>query len=177
RSGPLRGTFSASRIAPPCCENPCRCTATSIAPAETGISFQRRNRSGWVPAWARSSGWSPRYASPGWMLSPEMSIAITRSRRREQALLGRGAGNARALRQAAADEGGVALQYRQYPVGEKAHVDFGLLVRHRAERILGDEVVETGQALQLADLVEAIIGRADDLDADVKICRLLPRLG
>src|SRR5439155_20866285 len=100
-----------------------------------------------------------------------------RSRRREQILLGRGSGYARALRQPAADEGGVALQYRQYPVGEEAHVGLGLLMRHRAERIFGDEVVEPGQVLQFGDLVETIIGRADDLDADVKIRRLLPRLG
>src|SRR5712691_1672001 len=111
------------------------------------------------------------------MLPPEISVRITQSRRREQILRGRGGGHARALRHASADEGGVALQYRQYPVAEEAHVDLGLLMRHRAERIFGDEMVEAGQALQFADLVETIIGGADDLDADVKVRRLLPRLG
>src|SRR5712692_8241258 len=106
------------------------------------------------------------------MLSPEMSIEITRSRRREQILLGRGLWHACGLRQAA-DESGIALQDRQYPVGEEAHVDFGLLVRHRAERIFGDEMVEPGQALQFADLVDTVVGRADDLDADVEIGCLL----
>ena len=77
----------------------------------------------------------------------------------------------------AAGKGGVALQDRHHSVGEEAHVELGLLMRHRAEREFGDQVVEPGQALQFADLLQAIIGRPDDLDADVEIGRLGLRLG
>src|SRR5207302_21057 len=65
RSRPLRGTFSASAMSPRCWEKPCRCTTTSTAAAAFGTAFQRRNRSGWVPACARNTGVSARYVSPG----------------------------------------------------------------------------------------------------------------
>ena len=48
------------RIAAARDENPCRWTTTSIASAEIGTAFQRRNKSGWVPACPRSSGVSVR---------------------------------------------------------------------------------------------------------------------
>ena len=42
-------------------------------------------------------------------------------------------------------EGRVALQHRQHLVGEQAHVELGLLVRHAAEGELGHEVIDAGQ--------------------------------
>src|SRR5439155_21683537 len=69
RSRPLRRTFSDNCISPPCCEKPCRCTTTSTAAAARGISFQRRNRSGSVPACERNAGVSARKPSPGMTVS------------------------------------------------------------------------------------------------------------
>ena len=45
---------------------------------------------------------------------------------------------------------------------------------HAAVAELADEVTEPGQPLQLADLLDAVVGRAHDLDLDVELGRLLP---
>jgi len=39
------------------------------------------------------------------------------------------------LRRTATGKGGIVLQHRQAAVGEQAHVDLGLCVRHRAEGV------------------------------------------
>src|SRR5436189_189860 len=49
--------------------------STSTAAAAAGAAFQRRTRSGWVPACARNTGVSARYASLGAMLSPVIRIS------------------------------------------------------------------------------------------------------
>ena len=71
----------------------------------------------------------------------------------------------------------VALQHRQHPVGEQAHVQLGLLVRQAAEGELGDQVIEPGQLVKLRDLLHAVVRRADHLDADIELGRLLPAAG
>ena len=51
------------------------------------------------------------------------------------------------------------------------------MVRHAAEGELGDQVVEAGELLQLGELLQAVVGRADDLDLHVEVGRLLPDVG
>ena len=67
----------------------------------------------------------------------------------------------------------IVLQGRQAALGEQAHVRLGLVVRQVAERELGDQVLEAGDLLQPAELLQAVVGRADDLDRDVEVGRLL----
>src|SRR5262249_39909299 len=68
----------------------------------------------------------------------------------------------------------IALEHGNHPIGEEPHVDLRLLVRHAAERELGDQVVEPGQAMEFAHLLQAVVRRADDLDADVEVAGLVP---
>lgn len=95
-----------------------------------------------------------------------------RSRRSEQAFPLAGGKHRQSIRGWRRGEGRVALQGRQHAVGEEAHVHLGLLVRQAAKREFGDEVVHPGAAPQLGDFFEAVLRRADDLDADVEIGRL-----
>jgi len=46
-------------------------------------------------------------------------------------------------------------------------------VRHPAEAKLGDQMLEAGEPLQLAQLLEAVVRGADHLDLHVEVCRFL----
>src|SRR5712691_3280279 len=89
-----------------------------------------------------------------------------------RALSGCGGPPGRGTRDGAA-EGRIALEGRHDALGEQAHVQLGLLVRHPAEGELGDQVVHARQSPQLGELLEAVVGLADDLDLDVELGRLL----
>src|SRR5690348_3824478 len=73
-------------------------------------------------------------------------------------------------------EGAVVLQYRQYAAREEAHVLFRLVVWDAAEREFGHDMVGAGHPLQFGDLLDAVLGRADDLDLDVELGRPDPLL-
>src|SRR5262245_31630834 len=97
---------------------------------------------------------------------PLMSLA---SRRREDAG-GAGHGHRRRRRAGAGrGERPVALQHRHDLLGEHAHVELRVLVRHAAVAELADEMVETGELLQLGNLLDAVVGRADHLDLHVEV--------
>src|ERR1043166_6331621 len=70
-------------------------------------------------------------------------------------------------------EGSVALHDGQDPIGEMAHVELGLAGRHPAVREVAHHVIGAGEAPQLAQLLDAIIRRADDLDAHVEVRHFL----
>src|SRR5438128_9360701 len=70
-------------------------------------------------------------------------------------------------------ESPVALQHGHDASGEHAHVELRLFVRHSAVAELADQMVETGKLLQLGDLLDAVVWRADHLDLDVELRRLL----
>src|ERR1043166_6845960 len=72
-----------------------------------------------------------------------------------------------------AGKGSVALHDGQDPIGEMAHVELGLAGRHPAIREVGHHVIGAGEAPQLAQLLDAIIPRADDLDAYIEVRHFL----
>src|SRR3954469_14768598 len=58
--------------------------------------------------------------------------------------------------------GRIVLQGRQAALGEQPHVRLGLVVRQVPPRELGDQVLDPGDLLQPAELLQAVVGRADD---------------
>ena len=65
------------------------------------------------------------------------------------------------------------MQHRHHLVGEQTHVQFRQMVRHAAEGEFRDEMIHSGQAAQLTDLLDAIVRRADHLNAEVEIGGLI----
>src|SRR4029450_10057450 len=68
----------------------------------------------------------------------------------------------------------IALQHGHHALGEHAHVELGVLVRHAAVAELAHQVIHPGEPVQLGDLLDAVVGRADHLDLDVEVGGLLP---
>src|SRR6185295_2960139 len=101
---------------------------------------------------------------------PLMTIA---SRRGEDA--GRAGHGHRRRRRAVRGrrEATVALEHRHHSLGEHAHVELGILVRHAAVAELADQVIHTGELVQLGELLDAVVGGADHLDLDVEVGGLL----
>ena len=97
-----------------------------------------------------------------------------RSGRREDALRARWDRRRRAL--GGTGERRIALEHRHHALGEEPHVQLRLLVRHAAEREFGHQVVEAGEPAQFGDLLQTVVGRADDLDLDVELGGFLPEL-
>jgi hypothetical protein len=55
-------------------------------------------------------------------------------------------------------ERGIAPGNKDHVLGEEAHAELGLLVGHATEAGLGHEMLDAGEALQVGDLLEAIVG-------------------
>src|SRR5678816_857350 len=67
----------------------------------------------------------------------------------------------------------VALEHGHHALGEHAHIELGVLVRHTAVTELADQVIHARELVQLGDLLDAVVGRADHLDLDVEVGGLL----
>jgi hypothetical protein len=63
------------------------------------------------------------------------------------------------------------LQHRQYSGRKRPQVFLCIVVRNSAERKFGYHVVGAGHALQFGDLLDAVVGRADDLNLDIELGR------
>src|SRR5215510_6768736 len=95
-------------------------------------------------------------------------LMLVASRRREDA----GDGRRHWRRRRAVRRRGkrvITLQHGHDLLGEHAHVQLRVLVRHAAVAELADEMVQAGELLQLGDLLDAVVGGADHLDLHVEI--------